>query len=111
MDNIKYIAHITKRRGNSTWILNACLNDPSVIVICSDLKQVNTMRIKYNELKAAKDLVEDKKTICNWVKNLFKKKKYKMYQEETKPLFLTPASVNNIRGSNRPVIFDNYSIM
>lgn len=88
------IVDCTRRLGNTSWIIDAALNNPKVIIIVRNAQArqnlVNSISIKYKS------------------KNIFWKFKHNFFHI-TLPVIVTidEATAARLKVNNSPVIFDN----
>lgn len=90
MKNVREIVEISRRSGNTTWILKSAIENPNCIIVAYNKSYAKDLEREYNRLL--------KKSI--WYKRIIW-----YFQKRRKPLFVSDNF--DFRGYNLPVIFDN----
>lgn len=92
MENVQEIVLNTRRTGNTTWILNAAINEPNCIIIAKNEQHANDLRKRYYDLL---------------MKQPWYKKIYWNFFGKAHPRFMSINNRSGFAGYKIPVIFDN----
>lgn len=105
-----------RQKGSTTWILEAALNNPNVIIICYDESNCKDFKKIYD--KFLYDRIENEYFSSFWTR-LFNPNSSKWINNKINeyirwkdyPLFISKNSWVRTQGYDKPIIFDNSSLI
>ncbi len=86
-----------RQNGNTTWILNAAIDNPKCIILGYNTKSVNGIRESYYCLLSKAGLLR-------------KRKQKKLSENNKYPIFLSKNSDLSIYNKSIPIILDNSAV-
>ncbi len=94
MSKVEDIIHQSRRTGNTTWILKSAVNNPNCVIVVNNQRYAKDLEHLYNNMLL----------LSPWYKRV-----YWSFFGRGVPQFVSISS--DFRGYNKPIIFDNSSLI